>query len=150
MQATTISERAREASECFETSTRPDGARFARIRDNSPEWVTELVHSAHGDMLPDDWRYSAIRSALEFIAESDNPEDGASEWADSEVDVYSGARLEWLGSHLSRPGYCDEGRDEFSSENLDIVEQIGLGQFMEASEVYGLVLQALEVAEVSS
>ena len=143
MQATTISEKAREAVGCFETATRDDGTTFDRIRDGSPEWVTDLARAAHGDMLPDDWRYATIRSALEFIAEADDPEDGAGEWTDSEVDVYSGARLTWLSSHLSRPGYCDQARDEMGVEGLDIIEQAGLGQYMEASEVYGLVLEAL-------
>ena len=59
--------RAQEAYDCFETAARPDGETFTRVRDGSPGWVGELVREAHGDFLPDDWRYGCIQSALEFI-----------------------------------------------------------------------------------
>jgi hypothetical protein len=140
-----LQETAREASGWFETATREDGSRFVRTKDGAPEWVKDLVHEAHGDFLPDDWRYNVIQDALLWIADSDDPEDSAGEFADGAVDVYTGARLAWLASNLTRPGYVDEAREEFGADtDSDITEQIGLGQYMEASEVYGLVLQALE------
>jgi hypothetical protein len=114
------------------------------LKDDRPDWVHELVYSAHGDFGPDDWRYNTIEDALLFIADTDDPDDGSGEFADSAVDVYNGSRLEWLSSNLRRAGYCDEAADELGSEGLDTFERIGLGQYFEASEVYGLVLRSLE------
>ncbi len=51
-------------------------------------------------------------------------------------------RLAWLASDSSRAGYCDEAAAEFGQSG-DIVDMIALGQYAEAEEVYGLVLQAL-------
>ena len=91
----TIQKTAADAASYFETALRADGANIAgdsntvyvRLKDGAPEWVTDLVHDAHGDMLPDDWRYSVIQDALETIADSDDPEDASGEFADSQVDV---------------------------------------------------------------
>ena len=137
-------ETARRATGDTETGPREEGERYTRCKDGAPEWVTELVHDAHGDFLPDDWRYDAICSALEFISETDDPEDGASEWADSNVDVYTGARLAWLASNLNRAGYCVDAAGEYGSSATDIVAMIGQGQYAESREVFYAVLSALE------
>lgn len=142
---TTMKELAAEAAPCFETATRPDGETFTKIKDGSPEWVTELVYKAHGDFLPDDWRSAAIRDALEFIADADDPEDVSAEFADAQVDVYTGRRFAWLSSNLQRQGYVDEGVDNLGApEPFSVADAIGLGQYEEAGEIYSLVLQALE------
>jgi len=145
---TTIQEKAQEAAQWFESASRENGDSFIRTKDGTPEWVTELIHAAHHgftDFLPDDYRYQWTFEALEFIAESDDPEDGQSEFADNAVSVYTPARLQWLASNLQRPGYCDEAANEFGYDGKEgIVGLIGIGQYAEASEVYGLALQALE------
>lgn len=131
----------------FTVGTFEDGGEtFVRLREGSPAWMTDVVRAAHdgGEMLPDDWRYAAIRSALDCIAESDDAEDAAHEWADSEIDVYTSSRLEWLGSHSARLGYCDEARREgIAGESL--LDQIGAGQYTEAREVFEQTLAALKV-----
>lgn len=150
MVTATMQTLAGEAYGWMETATRGDSGRdedrYTRIRDGAPQWVTDLVYAAHGgDFLPDDWRYQSIASALEFMSDVDDLEDSASEWSDANVDVYTGARLLWLASNLQRPSYCDEGVAELGGgSELDIVERVGLGQYMESSEVYALVLRALE------
>lgn len=145
---TSIQDKAREAAEWFESAERVEGdepSRYVRTKDGCPEWVTELVYAAHGDFLPDDWRYSIIQDALEMIADSDDPEDAAGEFADGAVDAYTSDRLAWLSSNLNRAGYCDDAAREFGArEEPDIIAAIGLGQYYEANEVYFLVLQALD------
>lgn len=144
-----IAELAGEAARYFETRTRDDGSgSFVTLKDRRPDWVQTLAMEAHGDMMPEDWRYATIGSALAFIAEVDGGEDaiedGMHEWADAEVDVYTGARLKWLASHLSRPGYVDGAAEEFGHDGpVDIVALIGMGQYAEACEVYALVVSAL-------
>jgi hypothetical protein len=145
-----LAELAGDAYSHFETRERPDGESYTTLRDSAPEWLHELVRSAHDDMLPDDWRYATIRSALGFISDTDiesvdDAHDAASEFADSNVDAYTGARLAWLSSHLSRAGYCDDAASEFgySIESDGIVGLIGLGQYAEGSEVFASVVDSL-------
>lgn len=143
-----LSERARETAGWFETAHRVEGdedSSFVRTRDGRPEWVTGLIHDAHGDMLPDDWRYRTIWAALDWIAEG-NDSDDPGDFADAQVDVYTGARLNWLNSHPYRAGYCNEAADQFG-DVTDIIDIIGQGQYLEASEVFGSVLAALEARE---
>ena len=146
MAAVTTFETAQEVAEIavnyFGTLTRDSGETITTLKETRPQWLQDLVMEAHGDFLPDDWRYDCIESALHAIA--DGTED-AHEFADSQVDVYNGARLAWLSSNLRRPSYCDEAADELAlGEDLSITERIGFGQYVEACEVFGLVLAELE------
>jgi hypothetical protein len=146
-QDVTVQGLAREAYGWFESALRVDGdedSRYIRTRDGSPEWLADLCYAAHGDMFPDDWRYDCIAAAVEAIAESGDPEEDSHEFADGYVDVYNGARLAWLSSRLNRASYVDEACETYEATGLDTFERIGLGQYAEASEVYGLVLQFLE------
>lgn len=146
----TIQELAREAAGYFERARRATGEVYVRTRESTPAWVSELVHDAHGDMLPDDWRYDCIAAALEAIADSDELDDAGHEFADGYADVYTGALVEWLGSHGSRPGYCDEAADEYGyDDDRGITGRIQLGQYAEALEVFGSVLGSLEQRQSS-
>jgi hypothetical protein len=141
----TLEALAAEAYACFESFKRDgDDATLWRLKDERPEWVFDLVYAAHGDgdYLPDDWRYDCLHSALSHLADEGDPDD-AHEFADGQVDVYTGSRYAWLASDLRRAGYVDGARDELGGESLDIAEQIGLGQYAEASEVFASVVQSL-------
>ena len=148
---TKVAELAKTAAQCFETAKRENGDDFYKLTDGSPEWVTELVHKAHGDdFLPDDYRYKWAGDACEFIAETEDPEDGAGEFADQSVDVYNWGRLQWLASNLQRAGYCDEAAAEYGPKlTYNIIETIGMGQYAEAYEVYGLVFNFLQDAAMA-
>ena len=140
-----IHQLAAEAYACFETAERPNGQTFTRTKDGTPEWVGELVRAAHGDdFLPDDWRYETIRSALAFIADdATDPEDDAHTFADTQVDVYTSNLLAWLSSNLRRLSYVDDAVSEYGGEPGGIADQIMLGQYAEAREVYELTVSAL-------
>jgi hypothetical protein len=148
---TTVQEAAEIAYDWFETARRnPDESEsaFVRVKDGAPEWVTDLVREAHGDFLPDDWRYEVIRNAVEWIRDNDEQESG--EFADDQVDVYTGARLVWLSSNLRRASYVDEAISEFGFDTeRGIIDMIGLGQYFEAQEVFGSVLSSLEDASTA-
>lgn len=139
-----IARLAGEAYDWFETATRVGSDEtFDRLKDGRPEWLQELVREAHGEFLPDDWRYSAIRSALAWIHDNDG-NDESGEFADSEVDVYNAARVKWLGSHINRGSYCDEAASEFGyNEEQGVYGLIGMGQYLEAGEVFGSVYSQL-------
>ena len=131
---------ASEAYKWFESRTRDNGERFTCLRDNAPEWLSDLVRTAHGDMLPDDWRYTCIQAAIEHVADcgDEDPHD----FADAYVDVYTTDRFRWLASNLDRQGYVDEATRELGQAD-SIVDAIGQGQYVEAQEVYASVYEAL-------
>lgn len=144
---TTVQEAAEIAVDCFETARRRDDDEdvYVRVKDGSPDWIKDLVYKAHGDFLPDDWRYDCIRAAVEYIRDTDEPDPG--EFADGHVDVYNGALHAWLGSNLQRAGYVDEAIAEFGvSDEPDINNMIAMGQYVEAQEVFASVLSSLEDA----
>ena len=140
----TLQQLANEAAACFTTKQRPDGDGVIVLLDGSPGWVRDLVREAHGGMLPDDWRYASIESALDWIADANDPEDEQYEWADENVDVYHSGRLAWLASDASRPSYCDDATSEMGDYAPNgILDRIRLGQHQESCEVFASVLRSL-------
>jgi hypothetical protein len=108
--------------------------------DGAPQWLTDLCHHAHGDMMPDDWKYEFIQDALAAI------EDGADE---DRIDLdalypYTADRLDWLASHLDRPGYCDEAVAEAGGPPGEILAFVAWGMDREIREVFELVRAKLE------
>lgn len=143
MHSTTIETYASEAYAAFTVGTRPDGETYVRLVDDAPEWVRALVYRAHGDMLPDDWRYAAIQDALEALADGADPDDAA-EYADGQVDVYTSARVAWLASHPRRIDYTDEALNDYGDDYRGgILGALALGQYHEAMQVWALVCDAL-------
>src|SRR4051812_19779857 len=143
-----ISKLAREAYEAFTTTQRDDRA-ITTTRDDAPDWVNDLVRKAHGDFLPDDWRYDCIRSALEHIAGLDAEterelEDEDHQFADGYVDIYTSELTAWLASNNQRVAYVNEGVEELgAAAELDEDKRLMLGQYHEASEVWGSVVRSL-------
>lgn len=105
--------------------------------------MNDVCREAHGDMFPDDWRYSIIRDAVDWIAENGAGEDDPAEFADSTTEVYTAKLADWLGSHSDRVGYCDEAAQEFGSSD-SMFETMQRGQYMEREEVFHYVVEALE------
>jgi len=106
----------------------------------APQWFTDLCHHAHGDMLPDDWRYEFIQDALNAL-ENDGDENGP------DIDnlyPYTADRLNWLASRLDRHGYCDEAAEDMGESPKQIVDFIALGMDRELREVFDLVRERLE------
>lgn len=140
----TVQAAATEAGRHFETRERTGnvGERYTTLKDGRPEWLLDLVREAHGGMLPDDWRYSTIRAAVDAIAEHGDDFD-ADQFADNETDTYTGERLEWAASHSYRLAYADEAREQFGPAPT-IADDLGRGQFLEAREIADQVLQGFE------
>ena len=145
MQATSVKERAEEALAWFREGERlPEGVRFVTLAHDRPEWLMELVHKAHGDMLPDDYRYKVIQEALEDILNNDGlvEDNEVHEFADN-VDVYLFA---WVSSNLARVAYCDEYMAELPSEKQTFCEVLSGGQYLERQEIYQSVLASLRTS----
>jgi hypothetical protein len=152
---TSMQEVAGEARGWFTTRERRpllvngDAETFVSLGDNAPQWVRDLVQSAHGEFLPDDHRYAMIRSALDAVAESEASPDWTldeigHEFADN-AHIYNSDLLKWLASHLDRVGYCDEACDEYGlPAETDMIARISAGQTTERREVFSLVVDALQ------
>ena len=70
-------------------------------------------------------------------------EDGVSEFTDSAVDIYNGARLNWLADDLSRVNYMDDAKSEgLIDGSADILEQIGVGQYVCIEQMARIILDA--------
>jgi len=135
----TIQEKATEALTWFTTGERistDTGRAIVIPKDDKPEWITELCHKAHGDFMPDDWRYEMIHDALTELAESDEPD----AW-NIEPPIYTFDLLRWLSSNLNRVAYCDEAEGQRDS---GMVESMMAGYNSEQREVYGTVESFLE------
>lgn len=129
----------------FHTFKRNENDRILwRTQDDTPEWVTELCHTAHGDMLPDDWRYEFIVDALDAITETDR-DDTEADQADEHLNeyVYTSGLTAWLGSRADRYGYCDEAMAERGTEFTGTIELLQIGIYAEQSEVLYAVKSAL-------
>lgn len=131
----------------FETRERDNGEEFVTLKDDAPEWATDIVREAHGGMMPDDTRYKMIRECADDLTGRDpeNWEEETHEIADNLVSVYNGDRLNWIFSHLNRAEYVDRARDEglMSSEN-DLFEQFGIGQYCEYLEILDVLIRRLQ------
>ena len=138
---TTNSDRVRELAREANGYLRRDTARDILLpADDAPDWFTDLCHAAHGGMMPDDWKYEFIQDALGAI------EDGADE---DRLDLdglypYTADRLDWLASHLDRPGYCDEAAADAGGPPAEILAMVAWGMDRELREVFDLVRSRLE------
>jgi hypothetical protein len=110
------------------------------LRDDAPQWAIDVVRKAHGDMMPDDWRYHVIRAACEYLTEDRDDDDH--EFADGQVDVYTSDRTAWLASSLDRVAYVVDAAADFGAK-ADPIDAIAQGQYAEASEILSLTRSAL-------
>lgn len=134
----TIQEFAREAADYFTTDCREDGTEYNKINDYAPDWVFELVRTAHDDMLPDDNKYRFVEYALELIA--DNTDDDL-DCPYIEPDSYTSDLTSWLNSDVRRVYYLDEILSEYAIK--DGFSLLAHAQMREKEEVYFLVLEFL-------
>lgn len=142
----TLYEIAYEAAHWFERKERDDGTPYVTLKDGRPEWLYEAVRAAHGDMLPDDWRYGTISEALMFIGdtEPDDIEDGH-EFADQRASVYTSELCEWVASHSARLGYCEQAREDgLVAVDASISQRLMVGQYVEALEVWASLVESLQ------
>lgn len=138
---------ARELADAFVTFKR-DGSdeTIYKCKDGTAQWITDAVMAAHGDMMPDDWKYEhcshvadAIVETLEYNdADLDRLEVG--EIADDLVDIYTASLTAWLASHLDRVGYVD---DADHAEEADLGDLLRAGQYAELSEIADALAEAI-------
>lgn len=139
----TLLQLAAEAASCFTTLTRPSGQTLVTLKDGSPDWVRDLVHKAHGAMMPDDHRYAMVDQALDTIAELTDGDDAQEALSNVEPPVYTSDLTRWLASSVQRVAYCDEAADDLGAPD-SLVAFLQYGWTVEFNEVASSVLTSLE------
>lgn len=125
----------------LERHTRDDGSTYWYKLPDCGRWLTDLCHDAHGDMLPDDYRYEYVVDALTAFSEYDDADEAVGE---IKADPYTKDLLAWLSSHSYRVEYADEAAKEMGfSGQAGIMAAAALGQIAEKGEVYQSVLDSL-------
>ena len=144
----TVADVARQARAAFSLETRADGSEYWNRNRCAPDWIEELCHTAHGPMLPDDYRYRFIVEALAALEEADDPDEAGNEF---EFEPHYFAVVEWLGSHAGyRLDYCDQWAEEYgqpddhSRSTFSTAQLIQGGHLFERLEVLALVRGSLE------
>lgn len=150
MTTTKQAEIAKQLAEAFTTDTRNDGATFYKLRDGSPQWMTDAIHAAHGDILPMDWIYEHCSRMADNLNEYEPEQwdDSVSEWADGLVDVYNADLARWLSLHLDFAEYVDNATQELGHSDRGIFGDIAMGQYSLLENIaYALIQAVREQAE---
>lgn len=137
----TVFELAAEVNKYLVRDKRADDKQYVKLAAEAPEWMQELMHTAHADTMPDDWRYEFIEDAITLLENDDD-----------EIDIdslypYTHSRLAWLSSRLDRSRYCDEALEDYGGSISKIDDAIAMGMAREIEEVLSLVRTALEERE---
>jgi len=142
-----LSSLASELASSIQWEERANGSRFLALPLSAPDWMREVVFSAHEEELPNDWRYElALRSAM---ALKEQPEadlyELASEVAEQLSTVYTGELLSWYAEIPSRLSYADDAREELGTGSADDVGgMLQLGQWLAAQRGALALFSALE------
>lgn len=136
----TIFTLAAEMSEAFTTLDR-NGETIYVLRDGSPPWMTDVAHAAHGDMIPDDYRYEFVYDAVSALENSEDVDDAR----DSiEADVYTTGLTKWLHSRVDRTFYMSQAIEDGLTDGKDSSQHLMTAQWLEKMEVFDAVVVALE------
>lgn len=131
----TVQELARILADSLTTQER-DGKIITVTKDDKPEWVVDVIHAAHGNLLPDDWTYETVGEVAELIAEGDDD-------SDLEAEIYTAKLLQWFADSPGATDYADQAAGEYGKFD-GIIEQIQAGQLLAKQEIYSAVYAALE------
>jgi len=135
----------KEMLESFDTVKKSNGEIIIILKVNSPEWVRDIVHKAHGDKLPDDWIYTWVYHTVDYIhgAYLDNVEemeDLIPEIVDYLIDIYTSELTRWLHSRPDRICYIDEVEGRGEMNGFDLLQA---AQAVEIDEVVNIVIHEL-------
>jgi hypothetical protein len=138
---------ASELASSIQWEERADRSKLLALPSSAPDWMREVVYSAHEEELPSDWRYElALRSALALKEEPEaDLSDLASRVAEEISTVYTGQLLSWYAELPSRLSYADEAREELGTGSADdIGGMLQLGQWLAAQRGALALFSALE------
>src|SRR5258708_22985337 len=103
-----VKELAEKLSNALITDER-NGSEFVHLKNNSPQWMTDVSRTVHGEKLPDDTTYAFISKCADAIADATDANDAVSE---IEPDVYTHNLTAWLHSRADHIYYLTEVLEE--------------------------------------
>lgn len=141
MSEQTIQELAASFSSMFEAATRTNGNKFWRVKDenNNNTALYDLIKTAHGERMPNDYIYLYIVEALDAISEHDDLDD-----ISMEADIYNRDLLAWVADHSEHVGYCDEVMGVMQGQEMDFMQIIQWAQQRQKEEILYSVRSSLE------
>lgn len=123
-----------------------NGAEFIHLKDNSPQWMTEVIRNVHGEKLPDNTIYAFISKCADAIADAaDDLNDAISA---IEPDIYTHNLTAWLNARVDHVYYLTEVLQE--SEVKDGFQLLAAAQQKQIQEIGFALISALENVEVQS
>ena len=148
---TNIQTIAGEARDYFQTHPREASAPVTTVytlRDDAPEWVREAVREAHDlfDIMPDDLTYELCADAFAAVSgyASGFWDDDAHDFADSEVSVYTSARMAYISDSWHRRSAADDALAEGIAATIE--DAAAAAWYAEAEAVYGIIRSAVKRA----
>ena len=132
----TVQELARILADSLTTQER-NGKTITVTKDDKPEWVVDVIHAAHGNLLPDDWTYEVVGEVAELLADGDDD-------SDIEADIYTHDLLQWLAEYPNAADAVDEWYDETGEPRGALIEQLQQGQYKAKRDIFYAVESALE------
>jgi hypothetical protein len=153
----TLQEKSKRMLEFFEKRVREkDGSSFWCLKDYDQslkcggktsfkiekEKYQEIIHKAHEEFFPDDYKYEFIVKALETFSDlinEDCPEDAIYEIT---ADEYTSDLTNWLSSHNGRIDYLTQALEE-CSDVKDGFQILQIAQEKEIKEVAFIILNEL-------
>lgn len=136
----TVQQLAEALDAALETRTRDNGESFVCLKDESPEWMTDVIQeTGHACDCPElDTFYEAVQLAASALASSDDPEQAIDE---IEPDVYNRDLLTWLSASLDHINLVDEALENGASGIMEACQQ---AQAEQRRQVAQALLEALE------
>jgi hypothetical protein len=137
---------AAEMSKAFTRSERTNGDKYVFLANGSPQWMTDAVHKAHGDTMPDDFIYSFCEKGADAIAESDEDSDLDTlreAIDDIEPPCYTNEQMKWFATNWE---YCDQAIEEGiwqTGGKSTIADLVAIGMQTHIREVAYALLDAL-------
>ncbi len=103
-------------------------------KDDSPSWVTEIIHDAHGNDMPRDDIYSVIKRVVEhlFNNDVDDIDDAKDSLSEVESDVYTRDLLEWLAGNLGNIDYLGQAAEMGITDGFQL---LSYGQLLFIQEI---------------
>ncbi len=143
--STSIQKLASDLSGALETKKRNDGAEFVCLKDGSPQWMTDVIHEAHGDKLPDDTVYAFIEKCADALADASEDAELSDVILEIEPDPYTASLTSWLNSRADHVYYLTEVLEE-SGGITDGFQLLAVAQQKQIHEVGYALISALENA----
>jgi hypothetical protein len=122
-----LSARAQEMSQEFETKKNQDGESYRTLKDSAPSWMTEVIRAGHLESLPNDIHYNAIELCIDAIAEELDS-------VEIEKPSYTYVLTNWIDSDVGNLSYVDEAILELG--DFDIYDLLEYAYMLWLTEIY--------------